>query len=55
MTASGDGSTPTFEQLRALVELLRANEHRATSVEAQERVRDAIDMFEEYEAEHPTE
>jgi hypothetical protein len=50
MGVSRTGSKPTIEQLRALVDLLRANEHRASSIEAQDRVRDAIELFEEYDA-----
>jgi hypothetical protein len=38
------------DQLRPLVEILRANEGRATSIEVQERIRDAIELFEEYAA-----
>ena len=38
------------EQLRPLVEILRANERRATSIQAQERIRQAIELFEEFEA-----
>jgi hypothetical protein len=50
MRVPSDGSDQSAEQLRPLVDFLRANEHRATSIQAQEGIRDAIELFEEYDA-----